>query len=63
MYKQFSNEFQQITKDLVKAAEDNKEDRVTLKWLDATVSCLDCHRFVRGIRIVDGAPRAETRQP
>ena len=53
MYKQFSNEFRQITKDLIKAAEDDKADRATLKWLDATVSCLDCHRFVRGIRIVD----------
>jgi len=52
LYKQFSNDFQQITKDLVKAAEDDKVDRATLKWLDATVSCLDCHRFVRRIRIV-----------
>jgi hypothetical protein len=53
MYKQFSNEFRQITQDLIKAAEEDKADRATLKWLDATVSCLDCHRFVRGLRIVD----------
>lgn len=51
LYKQFSAEFRQITKDLIKAAEEKKVDRITLKWLDATVSCLDCHRFVRGARI------------
>jgi len=57
MYKQSSNEFQQITKDLVKAAEENNADRATLKWLDATVSCLDCHRFVRGMRLVGPGSR------
>ena len=57
MYKQFSNEFRSITRQLVKAAEEDNVDRATLKWLDATVSCLDCHRFVRGMRIVDSTPR------
>jgi hypothetical protein len=51
MYKQFSNEYRQITRQLIQAAEDQNLDRATLKWLDATVSCLDCHRFVRGARI------------
>jgi hypothetical protein len=63
MYKQFSNEFREITKQLVKAAEEKNADRATLKWLDATVSCLDCHRFVRGIRIVDGSPRSGPKLP
>jgi hypothetical protein len=51
MYKQFSNEFRQIATDLIKAAEDKNPDRAMLKWVDATVSCLDCHRFVRGMRV------------
>lgn len=51
MYKQFSNEFRQISTDLIKAAEDKNPDRAMLKWVDATVSCLDCHRFVRGMRV------------
>lgn len=51
MYKQFSNEFRQITSDLIKAAEEKNPDRAMLKWVDATVSCLDCHRFVRGMRV------------
>jgi hypothetical protein len=53
MYKQFSNEYRQITQDLIQAAEDNKPDRVSLKWVDATMSCLDCHRFVRGVRVAN----------
>lgn len=51
MYKQFSNEFRQIATDLIKAAEEKNPDRAMLKWVDATVSCLDCHRFVRGMRV------------
>lgn len=63
MYKQFSNEYRQITQDLIKAAEEDKFDRATLKWLDATVSCLDCHRFVRGIRIVETTSKPDTTAP
>lgn len=53
IYKQFSQEFRQITADLVKAADDKNLDRSLLKWMDATMSCVDCHRFVRGARIAD----------
>ena len=51
VYKQFSDEFRQTTSDLMKAAEEKNPDRVLIKWIDATVSCMDCHRFVRGMRI------------
>jgi len=53
IYKQFSQEFRQITADLVKAADEKNLDRSLLKWMDATMSCVDCHRFVRGARIAD----------
>ncbi len=53
IYKQSSAEFQQITADLVKAADEKNLDRAVLKWMDATMSCVDCHRFVRGMRIAD----------
>lgn len=52
LYKQASNEFRAIAKELIKAADENKPDRATLKWLDATVSCLDCHRVVRAELVV-----------
>lgn len=51
IYRQFSNEFRQTTDDLIKAAEGNNLDRALLKWMDATMGCVDCHRFVRGVRI------------
>lgn len=63
VYKQFSAEFHQITKDLVQAAQENKADRALLKWLDATMSCVDCHQFVRGMRIADSRPSSEAKQP
>ena len=53
MYRQFSGDFREITQQLLSAAEKKNMDRVTLKWMDATMSCIECHRFVRGIRIAD----------
>ena len=51
MYRQFSADFRSLTNELVKAAESDNPDRVALKWMDTTLSCLDCHRFVRGMRV------------
>jgi hypothetical protein len=51
MYRQFSGEFREITQQLVEAAQANNKDRAALKWMDATMSCIDCHRYVRGIRL------------
>ena len=38
---------------LVEAAEKKNMDRAALKWMDATLSCIDCHKFARGIRVAD----------
>jgi hypothetical protein len=53
IYRQFSSEFRAITQQLVEAAEKQNEDRAALKWMDATMACIDCHNFVRGMRIAD----------
>ena len=53
MYRQFSGDFRQITQQLMEAAEKKNMDRAALKWMDVTMSCIDCHSFVRGIRIAD----------
>lgn len=57
LYRQFSGEFREITQQLVQAAEEGNMDRATLKWMDATMSCMDCHRFVRGMHITGGGTR------
>ncbi|QDU40197.1 hypothetical protein Mal4_45520 [Maioricimonas rarisocia] len=53
MYRQFSAEFRRITQKLDEAAQEGNLDQATLKWVDATMSCMECHRFVRGMLITD----------
>jgi hypothetical protein len=53
LYRQFSAEFRQTTSDLIDAAKGNLFDRAALKWIDATMSCIDCHRYVRN-KLVTG---------
>ncbi len=51
MYRQFSGEFQRAVAKLAEAAEKEKFDQAALKWIDTTMSCIDCHKFVRGARL------------
>lgn len=51
VYKQFSNDFQRSAKALLEAAEKENFDAATLKWMDTTLKCIDCHKFVRGARL------------
>lgn len=55
MYRQFSGEFQRTAKGLLEAGEKKNFDLAALKWMDATMKCLECHKFVRGARIADSA--------
>ena len=54
MYKQFSGEFQRMTRELIAAAEDDNLDKAALKWMDLTMSCIECHRYVRNNLVVVG---------
>ncbi|MBC8115754.1 MAG: hypothetical protein H7062_15320 [Candidatus Saccharimonas sp.] len=54
MYRQFSGEFQRSAKSLLEAAEKENYDTAALKWIDATMKCLECHKFVRGTRLAEG---------
>jgi hypothetical protein len=56
MYKQFSEEFQRTAKKLKESAEKDKFDDVALKWIATTMNCIECHRWVRGMRIAEPAP-------
>lgn len=51
IYRQFSEEFTRTTKKLQTAAEKENYDDVALKWIDTTLSCVECHKWVRGMRI------------
>lgn len=54
MYRQFSTEFQQSAKKLVDAAEKENFDLAALRWIDTTMKCMECHKFVRGARLAGG---------
>lgn len=54
MYKQYSSEFQQAAKKLMEAAEKENFDGAALKWIDTTMKCMECHKFVRGARLAAG---------
>jgi hypothetical protein len=60
MYRQFSGDFREITQQLVEAAEKKNMDRAALKWMDATMGCIECHRFVRGIRLAGDAAEGKS---
>ena len=51
MYRQLSSEFQRTATGLRDAAETNNFDAAALKWIDTTMKCIECHKFVRGTRI------------
>ena len=53
IYRQFSGEFQRTAKGLLEAAEKKNFDAAALKWMDATIKCLECHKFVRGTRVAE----------
>lgn len=53
VYRQFSEEFQRSTKKLQQAAEKGNFDDVALKWIDTTMGCVECHKWVRGMRVAD----------
>lgn len=40
-------------KALLEAAKEGNIDRAALRWMDTTMSCIECHRYVRNELVVD----------
>ncbi|MCA8996715.1 MAG: hypothetical protein KDA80_07015 [Planctomycetaceae bacterium] len=55
MYRQFSSEFQRNTKELQEAAKEGQLDAAALKWVATTMSCIECHRYVRHHLVVESS--------
>ncbi len=53
LYREFSEDFQHVTEKLSKAARDEKLDTAALRWMDATMTCIECHQYVRNVLITD----------
>ena len=51
MYRQFSGEFQRNLEKLTESAKQGKLDASAIKWVGVTMSCIECHQYVRKIAI------------
>jgi hypothetical protein len=50
-YKQHSTEFRRSADALNKAAEAKNLDGAALAYVDVTLKCINCHKYVRGVRM------------
>jgi hypothetical protein len=71
MYRQFSNEFQRKVSRLEKMAKAKNLDGAALAYIDVSMSCIECHKWVRAVLIAENGlnnptflniPPASTRQ-
>lgn len=53
LYKLHSGEFQEAVKKVSKAAQDKSLDSASLGFMQVTMSCIECHRYVRNNLIAD----------
>jgi len=55
-YKQHTAEFRRHAEALQKAARAENVDAASLAWFQMTISCVNCHRHIRGVRTVSAEP-------
>jgi hypothetical protein len=51
MYAQHADEFRRIVDKLEKAGKERRLDGATLAYVDMTLSCVECHKYVRNVLI------------
>lgn len=51
MYSQHADEFRRIVDKLEKAGKERRLDGATLAYVDMTLSCVECHKYVRNVLI------------
>ena len=56
-YREHSNDFLKITKRLSKNAKDGKLEASALTWLEATMQCIECHKWTRANLIANAPER------
>jgi len=53
MYRRYSTEFVQAVEELQKEAEENDIDGASMAWVNVTMKCLKCHKWVRNTVLAD----------
>ena len=56
-YTRHSDEFRRLTEALARTAAERNLDGVTLAYMRVTMSCVECHKFVRGEKTAHLTPR------
>jgi hypothetical protein len=51
-YEMYSNDFRRIAGRLVKQAKDKNIDAAALSYVNLTLTCVECHKHVRAVRMV-----------
>lgn len=51
LYIQHADEFRRIADRLEKVAKEKRLDAAALSYMDLTMSCIECHRFVRNVLV------------
>lgn len=59
-YELYSAQFQRAAEQLAKAGKNKKLDSAALAYLQLTMTCINCHKHVRGVKIAD-LPREQRR--
>lgn len=54
-YAKQSDEFRRTADALTKAAKDKNLDEATLKYVDLTMKCINCHKYMRKVRLTDAS--------
>ena len=54
-YKQYTAEFRRHAEALQKAARDENLDAASVAYFQLTISCVNCHRHMRGVRTVSNS--------
>lgn len=54
-YKQYTAEFRRHAEALQKAARDENVDAASVAYFQLTISCVNCHRHMRGVRTVSNS--------
>jgi len=53
MYRHHSEDFQARVDKLIKTAKDESSDAAALAYFDMTMSCIECHKWVRRVLVAD----------
>lgn len=50
-YETYSSDFQRVGEDIIKNAKDKNLDGVALNYVELTMTCVKCHKYVREVKM------------